>query len=103
MVIPELVQLLGKDNPQSGVTSSFCAQAVAQFGTNAVPFLLPLLESPDLRIRYWTSVAFLRMAEMGESAKKALGNLEKQLNYPDPNVRRIVQLTVKQIQEPKKK
>ena len=43
------------------------------------------------------------MAEMGESAKKALGNLEKQLNYPDPNVRRIVQLTVKQIQEPKKK
>jgi HEAT repeat protein len=102
LVIPALVKLLATDNPYSGVTSSFSARAVARYGTNALPYLLPLLDSPEPKERFWTCVAFLRMAEMGNSANGALGALERLLNDPDQEVRRMATLAVKLIREPKR-
>jgi HEAT repeat protein len=98
LVIPALVNLFDKDEPESGITSSFCAKAVAEYGKSAIPFLLPLLGSPELGKRYWSSVAF---HQMQEPAKEALDSLEKLLKDPDPRIRKIVEVTINRIHEGK--
>lgn len=97
-VIPALVGLFGTDDPQGGVTSSFCASAVARYGAKALEYLMPGLGNSQAKIRYWTAVSML---QIGEQASGSLEALEKVLTDPDPDVRRIAQMAVEKIRQPK--
>jgi HEAT repeat protein len=97
VVIPALVKCFGTDK-KSDETSSACAQSVAKYGRASIPIILPLLNSPEPRKRFWAAVAFFHMKV---PAKEALPALEKLLNDPDPEVRGMAGLAVERIREGK--
>ena len=71
-VIPALVKLFESHNAPLAVTSSACALAVGQYGADAIPYLLPLLESQVAHERYWSAGALCNMKSPTRGALPAL-------------------------------